>query len=115
MPSTKAAKSVRDDLFKAFEELVHKAMKPDIPIPQRQALFNRAQELRAQWIELEAARFNADADAFQNAQDKVSGAVTDLRAAIQELDDMVKVAEKATKVFGLVDKLLKQAVKFVAL
>jgi hypothetical protein len=115
MPSAKAAKNVRDDLFKAFEEIVRKAMSPDIPIPQRQALFNRAQELRAQWIELEAARFNADADAFQKAQDRVSAAVTDLRVATQELDDMVKIAEKATKVFGLVDKLLKQAVKFIAL
>ena len=115
MPSAKAAKTVRDDLFKAFEDMVHKAMSPDIPIPQRQALFNRAQELRAQWIELEAARFNSDADAFQKAQDRVSAAVTDLRVAIEDLDDMVKIAEKATKVFGLVDKLLKQAVKFVAL
>jgi len=115
MPSAKAGKTVRDELFKSFEEMVRKAMRPDIPIPQRQALFNRAQELRAQWMELEAARFNSDADAFQKAQDRVSAAVTDLRVAIEELDDMVKVAEKATKVFGLVDKLLKQAVKFVAL
>jgi hypothetical protein len=115
MPSAKAGKSVRDELFKAFEEMVRKAMRPDIPIPQRQALFNRAQELRAQWMELEAARFNSEAAAFHKAQDRVSAAVTDLRVAIEDLDDMVRIAEKATKVFGLVDKLLKQAVKFVAL
>lgn len=114
MPAGKAAKKVREDLFKAFEEMVDKAMQPDIPIPQRQAMFNRAQELRAQWIELEAARFNSDAATFKKAQDRVSAAVTDLRRANKELDDMVKIAEKASKVFGLVDKLLKQAVKFLA-
>jgi hypothetical protein len=114
MPEVKAARAVREALFAAFEEMVDKAMKPDIPIPQRQALFNRAQELRAQWIELEAARFNKDAEVFEKAQTKVSDAVTDLRRAIQDLDDMVKIAEKASKVFGLVDKLMKQAVKFVA-
>jgi len=115
MPAAKAAKTVRDDLFKAFEEMIQKAMKPDIPIPQRQAAFNRAQELRAQWVELEAARFNSDAATFEKAQKRVSDAVTDLRRAIQDIDDMVKIAEKATKVFGFVDKLLKQAVKFVAI
>ncbi len=114
MPAaTKAAKKVRDDLFKSFEEMVKKAMQPDIPIPQRQATLNRALELRAQWVELEAARFNSDAEAFNKAQDKVSDAITDLRRATKELDDFVKIAEKATKVFGLLDKLLKQAVKFV--
>lgn len=115
MPTAKAAKSVRDDIFKAFEEMVRKAMRPDIPIPQRQALFNRAQELRAQWLELETARFNSDAIAFQKAQDRVSAAVTDLRVATNDLDDIVKIAEKATRVFGLVDKLLKQAVKFIVI
>lgn len=114
MPEIKATRGVRDELFKAFEEMVNKAMRPDIPIPQRQALLNRAQELRAQWVELEAARFNSDTAAFEKAQEKVRGAVTDLRLAVKELDDMVKIAEKATKVFGLVDKLLKTAVKFVA-
>jgi prophage DNA circulation protein len=114
MPEIKATRGVRDDLFKAFEEMVTKAMRPDIPIPQRQAMFNRAQELRAQWVELESARFNSSAEAFEKAQAKVRDAVTDLRLAVKELDDMVKIAEKATKVFGLVDKLLKTAVKFVA-
>lgn len=114
MPSSKAGKTLREDLYKAFEEMVGKAMSPGIPIPQRQAMFNRAQELRAQWMELEAASFNSDASAFQKAQDSVSAAVTDLRVAVKEIDDMVKIAEKATKVFGLVDKLLKQAVKFAA-
>ena len=101
MPEVKADKAVRDALFKSFEEMVNKAMRPNIPIPQRQALFNRAQELRAQWIELEAARFNKEASAFVKAQGK-------------ELDDAVKIAEKATRVFGLLDKLLKTAVKFAA-
>ena len=40
--------------------------------------------------------------------------ITDLRRATQELEDAVKIAEKATKVFGLLDKLLKTAVKFAA-
>ncbi|WP_193370467.1 hypothetical protein [Pelagibius marinus] len=111
MPATKATKSVRKKLLDAFGEMVDKSMDPNIPIAQRQALLNRAQELRTQWVELEAARFNKDAAAFQKAQDKVSEAVTDLRKATKELDDIVKIAEKATKVFGLVDKLLKQAVK----
>lgn len=116
MPANvKAEKKVRDELFKTFDEMVRKAMQPDIPLPQRQALLNRAQELRAQWVELEAARFNSDAAAFKKAQDRVSDAITDLRRATKELDNIVKIAEKATKVFGLVDKLMKQAVKFVAI
>lgn len=116
MPAaTKATKKIRDDLFRSFDEMVRKAMQPDIPLPQRQALLNRAQELRSQWIELEAARFNSDAEAFQKAQEKVGQAIVDLRVATKELDDIVKIAEKATKVFGLVDKLMKQAVKFVAI
>ena len=114
MPEAKASRKLRDDLFKTFEEMVGKAMQPDIPIPQRQAMLNRAHELRAQWMELEASRFNSDAAAFKKAQDKVSQAITDLRRANKELDDIVKIAEKATKVFGLLDKLLKQAVKFIA-
>ncbi|GAB4392531.1 MAG: hypothetical protein Tsb0032_08510 [Kiloniellaceae bacterium] len=115
MPAAvKATKKVRDELFRTFDEMVRKAMRPDIPLPQRQALLNRAQELRTQWVQLEAARFNSDAEAFQKAQDKVSEAITDLRVATKELDDIVKIAEKATKVFGLVDKLMKQAVKFIA-
>lgn len=114
MPEVKASKAIRDDLFKSFEEMVNKAMSPGIPIPQRQALFNRAQELRTQWVELEAARFNKEAAAFVKAQDKVQETITDLRKATKELDDAVKIAEKATKVFGLLDKLLKTAVKFAA-
>lgn len=116
MPAAiKATKKIRDDLFRSFDEMVRKAMQPDIPLPQRQALLNRAQELRSQWIELEAARFNRDAETFQKAQDKVGEAIVDLRVATKELDDIVKIAEKATKVFGLLDKLMKQAVKFVAI
>lgn len=114
MPEVKAAKATRDGVFKAFEEMVNRAMSPNIPIPQRQALFNRAQELRAQWIELESARFNNETAAFTKAQDKLQATITDLRRATKELDDAVKIAEKATKVFGLLDKLLKTAVKFAA-
>ena len=114
MPETKAAKALRDSLFKSFEEMTLKAMSPNIPIPQRQALLNRAQELRAQWVELEASRFNSETATFTKAQDKVQAAITDLRKATKELDDAVKIAEKATKAFGLLDKLLKTAVKFVA-
>lgn len=110
----KADKKIRDQLHSAFEEIVLKAMAPDIPIPQRQALHNRAQELRAQWIELEAARFNRDQTKFQAAQQKVADAVADLRKAIEEIDDAIKIAEKAAKVFGLVDKLLKTAARFVS-
>lgn len=113
MPAIKAARKVRKELLDAFGDMVDKSMDPDIPIAQRQALLNRAQELRAQWVELEAARFNSDAAAFQKAQDRLSDAVTDLRRATKEIDDIVKIAEKATKVFGLVDKLLKQAAKFI--
>ena len=114
MSEVKASKALRDDVYKSFEEMVLKAMAPDIPIPQRQALFNRAQELRAQWVELSAARFNSDAVVFTKAQQKVLEATTDLRQATKDLDDAVKIAEKATKVFGLLDKLLKKAVKFAA-
>lgn len=113
MPAIKAARKVRKELLDAFGDMVDKSMNPAIPIAQRQALLNRAQELRAQWVELEAARFNSDAAAFQKAQDRLSDAVTDLRRATKEIDDIVKIAEKATKVFGLVDKLLKQAAKFI--
>ena len=114
MPTTarKADKAVRDELFKAFEGIVKKAMMPGISIPQRQALHNRAQELRAQWIELEAARFNRDSAKFNAAQQKVADAVGGLRKSINEIDDAIKIAEKATKVFGLIDKLLKTAIKF---
>ncbi len=114
MPEVKASKAVRDDLFKSFEEMINKAMSTDIPIPQRHALLNRAMELRAQWVELEAARFNKEAAAFIKAQDRVQATITDLRRTTKELDDAVKIAEKATKVFGLLDKLLKTAVKFAA-
>lgn len=112
MSEVKASKALRDGLFKSFEDMVKKAMAPNLPIPQRQALLNRAQELRAQWVELEAARFNNEAAAFTAAQAKVLAATTDLRKATKDLDDAVKIAEKATKVFGLLDKLLKKAVKF---
>ena len=108
----KADKNVRDELYKAFEDVVKKAMMPGIPVPQRQALHNRAQELRAQWIELEAARFNRDLAKFKTVQQKVSDAVGDLRKSVKEIDDAIKIAEKAGKVFGLVDKLLKTAIKF---
>lgn len=113
MPATKAAKMVRKELLDTFGEMIDRSMDPAIPIAQRQALVNRAQELRSQWVELEAARFNSDAANFQKTQVKLSEAVTDLRRATKEIDDIVKIAEKATKVFGLLDKLLKQAVKFV--
>ncbi|WP_420348431.1 hypothetical protein [Pelagibius sp.] len=115
MPDVKANKALRDGLYKCFEEIVQKAMRPDIPIPQRQALLNRSQELRAQWVELEAARFNNAAAGIASSQTRILDAVTDLRQATKELDDAIRIAEKATKVFGLLDKLLKKAVKFAAL
>lgn len=114
MSEVKASKAVRDNLYKSFEEMAEKAMSPHLPIPQRFALLHRAQELRSQWVELSAARFNSDAVAFTKAQAKVLEATTDLRQATKELDDAVKIAEKATKVFGQLDKLLKKAVKFAA-
>ena len=114
MPDVKANKALRDGLYKCFEDMVQKAMMPDIPIPQRQALLNRAQELRTQWVELETARFNNAAAGIATAQTKILESVTDLRQATKDLDDAIKIAEKATKVFGLLDKLLKKAVKFVA-
>lgn len=114
MPEVKASKALRDTLYKSFEEMVQKAMTPDISIPQRQALVNRAQELRMQWVELCAARFNSDAEIFTKAQAKVLEATVDLRQATKNLDDAVRIAEKATKVFGQLDKLLKKAVKFAA-
>jgi len=107
----KADRKVRDELYKAFEAMVKKAMMPGIPIPQRQALHNRAQELRAQWLELESARFNKDAEKFQGAQLKLAETIADLHKAIQEIDDAIKIAERASKVFAQVDKLLKVAIK----
>ena len=42
---------------------------------------------------------------------RVDTAVADLRRAIKEIDDAIAVADKASKVFAVVDKLLKAAVK----
>lgn len=109
--AVKADKKARDALYKSFEELVIKSMAPGLPLPQKLALKNRAQELRDQWVELEAARFNADAAQYQKAAAKVGEAIVDLRRAIREIDDAIAIADKASKVFALVDKLLQTAVK----
>lgn len=114
MPNgSKAKKKTVDEMFAAFEDLVFKSMDPDIPIPQRQALSNRSQELRMQWIELEAARFNTDGEVYKKNLARVDAAVADLREAIASIDDAVRIADKAGKLFAAVDKLLKVAVAFV--
>lgn len=114
MPNeAKAKKKTVDEIYASFEELVFKSMDPNTPIAQRQALSNRAQELRVQWIELEAARFNTAADQYKTRLARVDAAVADLRAAIASIDDAIRIADKAGKLFAAVDKLLKVAVSFV--
>ena len=108
----KAPKTTRDSLRSAIRDLQRKAMGPGIPIAQRMALKNRAQELRDQLIELEAARFNQATDKYKKALAKVQGTIVDLRTTIKKIDNIIKIVEKAGKVFGAMDGLLKTAAKF---
>ena len=107
----KAPKQTRDSLRSAIKELQYKAMGPGIPIAQRMALKNRAQELRDQLIELEAARFNQATGKYKQALAKVQSTIADLRKTIKEIDNIIKIVEKAGKVFGAMDGLLRTAAK----
>lgn len=113
MPSeTQVKRTTLDSVHAAFEELVFTAMDPNLPIAQRHALNNRAQELRTQWIELEAARFNTATENYRKKLAKVDEAVADLRAAIDSIDNAIRIIDKAGKLFSSVDKLLKAAASF---
>ena len=108
-----APKSVSTKLLAGITDLQMKAMAPGIPIPQRQALKNRAQELGDQVIELEASRFNKATDQYKNALQQVEKANAEMRATIKSINNMIKVLDKASKLFGSLDKLLKVAVKVI--
>ena len=106
-------KSVSTKLLAGINDLQMKAMAPGIPIPQRQALKNRAQELGDQVLELEASRFNKATDQYKNALRQVEKANAEMRTTIKSINNMIKVLDKASKLFGSLDKLLKVAVKVI--
>ncbi len=106
-----APKSVSTQILAGIRALQLKAMAPGIPIPQRQALKNRAQELGDQVIELEASRFNKTTERYKNAIARVEKTNAEMRADIQQIDDVIKILNKAGKLFNSLDKLLKAAME----
>ena len=108
-----APKSVSKELLAGIMDLQMKAMAPGIPVPQRQSLKNRAQELGDQVIELEASRFNKATEQYKNALQRVEKANAEMRTAIKSINNMIKVLDKASKLFGSLDGLLKVAAKFI--
>ena len=101
----------RDEYVAAILDLQLRSMNPNAPVPQRLALLNRAQEMRTQMMEIEAARFNANSTKYQAAIDTLNKTIGDLRKAIKKIDDTIKVLDTAAKVFAAGDKLLTEAAK----
>ncbi len=113
MPDTKAPKILRNEIKAAIDGLNEIVFDPDVPIPQRTAASNRAQELFQQLVQLEAARFNAATARYETQLAGVIKASAEMKLALSEIGKAIKAIEKAQKLFGAVDKLLKIAAKFI--
>lgn len=113
MPDTKTPKVLRDDIRIAIKGLNGIVFDPDVPIPQRTAASNRAQELHQQLVQLEAARFNAATAHYKTQLVGVNKAITEMKLALKDINKAIKTIEKAQKLFGAIDKLLKIAAKFI--
>lgn len=107
-----ASKKTRDALHDEALRLQRAAMSGvPIPMPQRTAMKGQAQAMFEQWLELEAARFNASAEDYKAAIDGVNSAIKELKAEIDTLDNAISTVEQATEVIKAVDGLLRLAIE----
>lgn len=113
MADVKVSATVVNGIKDSIKLLHVSARNPNTPLPQALACRNRAQELFDQLIELEAARFNSTAKQYKDAIEGVKAATKELKDAANEIDKIIKTIQKAGKLFGEVDKLLKKAVSFL--
>jgi uncharacterized protein YukE len=103
--------NTRDEYVAAILDLQIRSMDSHVPVPQRLALLNRAQEMRTQMMEIEAARFNDSSSKYQAALKTLNGAIAQLRKSIKKINDAIKILDDAAKVFAAADKLLTVAVE----
>ncbi len=113
MPDTKAPKVLRNEIGAAIDGLNKIVFDPDVPIPQRTAASNRAQELYQQLLELEAARFNAATAQYKTHLAGVSKAIAEMKEALKDIKKSIKSIENSQNLFTAIDKLLKIAAKFI--
>jgi len=109
--NVKAEPKTRKEYLGCIEDLQLRSMDPNLSLPQRVALLNRSQELRAQLVEIEAARFNKASANYIEAIKTLNQTITDLRAAAKRIDKAIALLDTAGKVFAAADKLLTEAVK----
>lgn len=112
MANKAADKKTRDALHDEARSLQRAAMSGrPIPMPQRTAMKGQAEAMFEQWLELEAARFNAATQDYASAIEGVNGAIAELREEIARLDDAIRTVERATAVIRAVDGLLRLAIE----
>ena len=112
MESVEVDKQLRDALYDQARRLQRAAMSGrPIPMPQRTQMRGQATALYDQWLELEAARFNETAADYKTAVRSVKAALKKLNKELDDLEDVIKVLERATAVLKVVDRLLKLAVE----
>ena len=113
MAARKAERKLRDEIHDAMVSVQALSMsgQVSIPMPQRRALKGHAGALFEQWIELEAARFNLDGQAYIDAAAGVRASLAGLHAEIQTIDNAISVVNQATSAIIAVDGLLNIAVK----
>lgn len=101
----------RDEYVAAIQDLQIRSMNPNTPVPQRLALINRAQEMRTQMMEIEAARFNENSSEYQGAIETLNKAIRGLRKDIKEIDDAIRILDSVSIAFAAGDRLLTAAVE----
>ena len=112
MAGVEVDKQLRDALNDQARRLQEAAMSGQpIPMPQRTQMRGQANALYDQWLELEAARFNDAAEDYKAAVRSVKAALKKLNKELDDLEDVIKVLERATAALKVVDRLLKLAIE----